>query len=82
MDDKDCYILDNNGYVVISTRVHETGRFFGEVNGAIMKRLLEENVYKRVIVYDYQAVCFKSKNDNNASSMLLSVRRASTLDRN
>ncbi|KPU77118.1 uncharacterized protein Dana_GF13711, isoform C [Drosophila ananassae] len=72
MDDKDCYILDNNGYVVISTRVHETGRFFGEVNGAIMKRLLEENVYKRVIVYDYQAVCFKSKNDNNASSMLLS----------
>ncbi|KAH8402487.1 hypothetical protein KR009_012344 [Drosophila setifemur] len=72
VDDKDCYILDNNGYVVISTRVHETGRFFGEVNGAIMKRLLEENVYKRVIVYDYQAVCFESKNDNNASSMLLS----------
>ncbi|XP_037728356.1 voltage-dependent calcium channel subunit alpha-2/delta-3 isoform X8 [Drosophila subpulchrella] len=72
VDDKDCYILDNNGYVVISTRVHETGRFFGEVNGAIMKRLLEENVYKQVTVYDYQAVCFESKNDNNASSMLLS----------
>lgn len=73
MDDKDCYILDNNGYVIISTRVHETGRFFGEVNGAIMKRLLEENVYRQVTVYDYQAVCFESKNDNNASSMLLSV---------
>lgn len=75
MDDKDCYILDNNGYVVISTRVHETGRFFGEVNGAIMKRLLEENVYRRVVVYDYQGVCFesKTKNNPNASSMLLSV---------
>ncbi|XP_016985896.1 voltage-dependent calcium channel subunit alpha-2/delta-3 isoform X2 [Drosophila rhopaloa] len=72
VDDKDCYILDNNGYVVISTRVHETGRFFGEVNGAIMKRLLEENVYKQVTVYDYQAVCFESKSDNNASSMLFS----------
>ncbi|XP_017069112.1 voltage-dependent calcium channel subunit alpha-2/delta-3 isoform X6 [Drosophila eugracilis] len=72
VDDKDCYILDNNGYVVISTRVHETGRFFGEVNGGIMKRLLEENVYKQVTVYDYQAVCFESKNDINASSMLLS----------
>ncbi|XP_039148658.1 voltage-dependent calcium channel subunit alpha-2/delta-3 isoform X6 [Drosophila simulans] len=72
VDDKDCYILDNNGYVIISTRVHETGRFFGEVNGAIMKRLLEENVYRQVTVYDYQAVCFESKNDNNASSMLLS----------
>jgi len=38
-----------------------------------MKRLLEENVYRQVTVYDYQAVCFESKNDNNASSMLLSV---------
>ncbi|XP_023033749.1 voltage-dependent calcium channel subunit alpha-2/delta-3 isoform X8 [Drosophila willistoni] len=72
VDDKDCYILDNNGYVIISSRQHETGRFFGEVNGAIMKRLVEEKVYKRVIVYDYQAVCFDSKNDNNASNTLLS----------
>lgn len=73
MDDKDCYILDNNGFVIISTRVHETGRFFGEINGAIMKRLVEEKVYKRVVVYDYQAVCFESKSENNASNMLLSV---------
>ncbi|XP_068145661.1 voltage-dependent calcium channel subunit alpha-2/delta-3 isoform X3 [Drosophila tropicalis] len=72
VDDKDCYILDNNGFVIISSRQHETGRFFGEVNGAIMKRLVEEKVYKRVIVYDYQAVCFESKNDNNASNTLLS----------
>ncbi|XP_017839483.1 voltage-dependent calcium channel subunit alpha-2/delta-3 isoform X1 [Drosophila busckii] len=72
VDDKDCYILDNNGFVIISTRVHETGKFFGEVNGAIMKRLVEEKVYKRVIVYDYQAVCFESKLNPNASNMLLS----------
>ncbi|KAH8398224.1 hypothetical protein KR222_006390, partial [Zaprionus bogoriensis] len=71
VDDKDCYILDNNGYVIISTRVHETGRFFGEINGAIMKRLVEEKVYKRVIVYDYQAVCFESKQEQNASNKLL-----------
>ncbi|KAM8713318.1 hypothetical protein ACLKA7_013609 [Drosophila subpalustris] len=72
VDDKDCYILDNNGFVIISTRVHETGRFFGEINGAIMKRLVEEKVYKRVVVYDYQAVCFESKTDVNASNTLLS----------
>ncbi|XP_030369817.1 voltage-dependent calcium channel subunit alpha-2/delta-3 isoform X2 [Scaptodrosophila lebanonensis] len=72
VDDKDCYILDNNGYIIVSSRVHETGKFFGEINGAIMKRLVEEKVYKRVIVYDYQAVCFESKNDINASNMLLS----------
>ncbi|KRF79596.1 voltage-dependent calcium channel subunit alpha-2/delta-3 isoform X3 [Drosophila virilis] len=72
VDDKDCYILDNNGFVIISSRVHETGRFFGEVNGAIMMRLVEERVYKRVIVYDYQAVCFESKTEVNASNTLLS----------
>ncbi|XP_030247122.1 voltage-dependent calcium channel subunit alpha-2/delta-3 isoform X8 [Drosophila navojoa] len=72
VDDKDCYILDNNGFVIISSRVHETGRFFGEVNGAIMMRLVEERVYKRVIVYDYQAVCFESKTEINASNTLLS----------
>ncbi|XP_034475779.1 voltage-dependent calcium channel subunit alpha-2/delta-3 [Drosophila innubila] len=69
VDDKDCYILDNNGFVIISTRVHETGRFFGEINGAIMMRLVEEEVYKRVIVYDYQAVCFEPKTDVNASNI-------------
>ncbi|XP_060654964.1 LOW QUALITY PROTEIN: voltage-dependent calcium channel subunit alpha-2/delta-3 [Drosophila nasuta] len=74
IDDKDCYILDNNGFIVMSTQKHETGRFFGEINGAIMKRLVEEKVYKRVIVYDYQAVCFElpKPNDNNASNMVLS----------
>lgn len=61
--------------MIISSRVHETGRFFGEVNGAIMMRLVEERVYKRVIVYDYQAVCFESKTEINASNTLLSVSK-------
>lgn len=73
MDDKDCYVLDNNGFIIISPSRHETGRFFGEINGAIMHRLVEENVYKRVTVYDYQAVCFVPDGDMNSSSYLLTV---------
>ncbi|KNC34362.1 hypothetical protein FF38_05936 [Lucilia cuprina] len=71
VDDKDCYVLDNNGFIIISPSRHETGRFFGEINGAIMHRLVEENVYKRVTVYDYQAVCFVPDGDNNSSSNVL-----------
>ncbi|XP_055843710.1 voltage-dependent calcium channel subunit alpha-2/delta-3 isoform X3 [Episyrphus balteatus] len=68
----DCYLLDNNGYVVISPRRPETGRFFGEVNGALMRRLIEERVYKEVVIFDYQAVCFEFIGDNNSSSHLFS----------
>ncbi|KAM7358603.1 voltage-dependent calcium channel subunit straightjacket isoform 2-T2 [Cochliomyia hominivorax] len=71
VDDKDCYVLDNNGFIILSPSRHETGRFFGEINGAIMHRLLEEKVYKRVTVYDYQAVCFVPDGDNNSSSNVL-----------
>ncbi|XP_065360594.1 voltage-dependent calcium channel subunit alpha-2/delta-3 isoform X2 [Calliphora vicina] len=71
VDDKDCYVLDNNGFIIISPSRHETGRFFGEINGAIMHRLVEENVYKRVTVYDYQAVCFVPDGENNSSSNVL-----------
>ncbi|XP_037933678.1 voltage-dependent calcium channel subunit alpha-2/delta-3 isoform X2 [Teleopsis dalmanni] len=72
MDDKGCYILDNNGFVIISPHRQETGKFFGEINGYIMHRLVEERVYKRVTVYDYQAICFQSNGDNNSSNYLFS----------
>ncbi|KAL9902927.1 voltage-dependent calcium channel subunit alpha-2/delta-3 isoform X2 [Glossina fuscipes] len=72
MDDKDCYVLDNNGFIIISPSRHETGMFFGEVNGAIMHRLVEENVFKKVTVYDYQAVCFVPDGENNCSSKFFS----------
>lgn len=69
----DCFVLDNNGYVVISTRLDETGKFFGEVRGWLMQRLISEHVYQEVRITDYQAVCFENKNDGSPASILQTV---------
>ncbi|XP_037905987.1 voltage-dependent calcium channel subunit alpha-2/delta-3 isoform X5 [Hermetia illucens] len=71
-DSIDCYILDNNGYVIISPKSSDTGKFFGEVRGDIMTRLVQEGVYKDVTIYDYQAICFEPKFNDNSSNRLRS----------
>jgi hypothetical protein len=37
---------------------YNSGRFFGEVHGEIMEQLTNHDIYKRVRVVDYQAICF------------------------
>lgn len=70
-----CYILDDNGYVIVSTKREETGAFFGEVREWLMKRFVEENIYKRVTINNYQAVCETGeKTDGNSGSILHGVR--------
>uniref|UniRef100_A0A8D8E3C7 Voltage-dependent calcium channel subunit alpha-2/delta-3 n=4 Tax=Culex pipiens TaxID=7175 RepID=A0A8D8E3C7_CULPI len=59
--DYQCYVIDNNGFVVISEQLQETGSFFGEVKPAFMQRLIDDGIFKNVTIYDYQAVCFAGK---------------------
>ncbi|XP_016845340.1 voltage-dependent calcium channel subunit alpha-2/delta-3 isoform X2 [Nasonia vitripennis] len=56
-DELDCYILDNNGFVIISEKHEHTGKFFGDIDGTIMDSLVQDRIFKRVNVVDYQGVC-------------------------
>lgn len=75
-DDVECYVLDDNGYVVVSPRYKETGRFFGQVNGWLMQRLINDNIYEPVTIFDYQAICFEVVREPDSGTRILSVSSA------
>ena len=52
-----CYVIDNNGFVLISDDNVHTGKFFGEVDGTILDSLIQHQIYRKIEIYDYQAIC-------------------------
>lgn len=72
-DDFECFVLDDNGYIVIAPELSDTGKFFGEVRGLLMFLLVNERIYKKMTIYDYQAVCFIGKDSMNLAGRLLTV---------
>jgi len=42
-----CYVLDNNGYVVISKEERDMSRFFGEIDWLVMDSLIHYGVFKK-----------------------------------
>jgi len=65
--------LDNNGYVIISKNQQQTGKFFGEIDGTIMDSLVQAEVYQRIRIYDYQAVCMDPTSYKSSAAFLLTV---------
>jgi hypothetical protein len=58
-EELDCFILDNNGYVVVAEDRNVTGQFFGEIEGAVMNSLRTGNaVFRKIPMFDYQGLCF------------------------
>uniref|UniRef100_A0A8D2B7U0 Calcium voltage-gated channel auxiliary subunit alpha2delta 4 n=1 Tax=Sciurus vulgaris TaxID=55149 RepID=A0A8D2B7U0_SCIVU len=70
--DLDCFVIDNNGFILISERSQETGRFLGEVDGAVMTQLLNMGMFKQVTMYDYQAMCKLPDHHPSAAQPLVS----------
>ncbi|XP_037866881.2 voltage-dependent calcium channel subunit alpha-2/delta-3 isoform X1 [Bombyx mori] len=70
-DTWDCYLVDNNGWIVVSEDVTQNGQFFGRIRPDIMTKLVEDEVYKAVHIVDYQAVCFREKKTTNPASKLM-----------
>lgn len=76
----DCFVLDNNGFIVISPRIDETGKFFGEIRGSLMQRLVSERVYEEVKITDYQGICLDPKKDKSPASILQTVTENISLE--
>lgn len=64
----DCYLLDQNGYVVISEAHNDTGQFMGTQEGAVMKSMVLQGLYDPVDIYDYQAWCRETVSIEEADS--------------
>ncbi|KAM8909887.1 voltage-dependent calcium channel subunit alpha-2/delta-4 isoform 1-T1 [Spinachia spinachia] len=67
-----CYVIDNNGFVIISKERTDAGRFFGEVDGSVMTTLIRMGMFKRVSLFDYQAMCKMNLHSVNSARPLLS----------
>ncbi|KAG9339105.1 hypothetical protein JZ751_024136 [Albula glossodonta] len=52
-----CYLIDSNGFILVTRDKKEVGKFLGELEGAVMTQLLRMGMFKRVSLYDYQAMC-------------------------
>ncbi|KAL7399060.1 hypothetical protein ABVT39_019430 [Epinephelus coioides] len=66
-----CYLIDNNGFVLVAEDYTLTGKFFGEAEGAVMSKLLQMGSFKRVTLYDYQALCWVFSESSDSGHRLL-----------
>nr|XP_034193445.1 voltage-dependent calcium channel subunit alpha-2/delta-3 isoform X3 [Osmia lignaria] len=78
-EELDCYILDNNGFIIISERHEHTGKFFGEIDGTIMDSLVQDRIYRKVTVTDYQGRCSPQESHQSAASRTLSDSIVTTI---
>ncbi|TMS05032.1 Voltage-dependent calcium channel subunit alpha-2/delta-4 [Larimichthys crocea] len=72
VQDLNCFLVDNNGFILLSKERNEVGRFFGEVDGSVMASLIKMGMYKKVSLYDYQAMCKNNHHHHNSARPLLS----------
>ncbi|RZF45628.1 hypothetical protein LSTR_LSTR010579 [Laodelphax striatellus] len=66
--DLDCYVLDNNGFIILSEKAEQTGMFFGQADGTIMDSLVQDGIYKKISIMDHQGACVDTKSNMNRGS--------------
>ncbi|XP_053958042.1 voltage-dependent calcium channel subunit alpha-2/delta-3 [Anastrepha ludens] len=70
-DEIECYVIDNNAYIVIAQKENHTGKFFGEYQGDVMQAMVDKNFFQAINVYDYQALCREEVDDSSDAQSLL-----------
>ncbi|XP_053740535.1 voltage-dependent calcium channel subunit alpha-2/delta-4-like isoform X4 [Synchiropus splendidus] len=68
--DLNCFLVDNNGFILLSKERNEVGRFFGEVDGAVMASLIKMGMFNKVSLFDYQAMCKNSHHHASSARRL------------
>ncbi|XP_033745436.1 voltage-dependent calcium channel subunit alpha-2/delta-3-like isoform X2 [Pecten maximus] len=63
-----CYLMDNNGYVIMSKERAEVGGFFGDANGAMMREMLDRRLFQEINFMDYQGMCESNDSGEDESS--------------
>ncbi|KAH7642485.1 voltage-dependent calcium channel subunit alpha-2/delta-3-like [Dermatophagoides farinae] len=58
-DEINCFVLDNNGFVIVSDIYQHAGLFLGEINDDLFENMVHEQIYRRTKLYDYQAICIR-----------------------
>uniref|UniRef100_A0A8C1VTC9 Calcium channel, voltage dependent, alpha2/delta subunit 3 n=1 Tax=Cyprinus carpio TaxID=7962 RepID=A0A8C1VTC9_CYPCA len=79
-EDIKCYLIDNNGFILVSEDTSQTNLFFGEVEGAVMNKLLLMGSFKKINLYDYQALCKEYAGSSDSARTLLDVSTLSSLN--
>lgn len=72
-DGINCILIDNNGYVVVSSEQDHLGRFLGEVDYHLFTTLLELDIYRPIRMFDYQAICIELINRSSVAANSLSM---------
>jgi len=67
----DCFVLDNNAFVIIGESYKHVGKFFGELNFELLQDLVRVGVYRQIHFYDYQAICIDIINTSSSSMSFL-----------
>ncbi|XP_019895845.1 voltage-dependent calcium channel subunit alpha-2/delta-4 isoform X2 [Esox lucius] len=70
--DVNCFLVDSNGFIVVSKEKSEVGRFFGAVDGSVMASLIKSGMFKKVDLYDYQGMCRTGHSHSSGARPLLS----------
>lgn len=66
-DELDCYLLDNNGFIILSENSEHTGKFFGTIDGTIMDSLVQDRIYRKISLMNYQGLCPDRENPYTAA---------------
>lgn len=70
-DEIDCFVLDNNGFVMLSEKFKQAGMFFGEINDDILQDMVRTGIFRRETFFDYQAICIEITDTSSSASISL-----------